>query len=76
MEQNQQLVRKAMVYIDGFNLYFAIVVFPPGRSHYLGIKLAADSCLEITRKKLLFSLLPERITTPNGFVIEKPTEYR
>jgi len=53
-----------------------LVVLPPGRSQYLEIKTAADSHIELTAKKLKCSQLPERITTPTGFVIEKPMEYR
>ena len=53
-----------------------LLVIPPGRTDYLEIQKHADSRLELTKRKLRESLLPEKVTTKSGHVIDKPDKYK
>jgi uncharacterized LabA/DUF88 family protein len=52
-----------------------VIILPPGRDQYLEVKIAADSHLELTAKKLKKCLLPTQVVRQDGFVIQKPAAY-
>jgi hypothetical protein len=52
-----------------------IVAFPPGRFSQR-LSQVADGYLVIGRAKLAASQLPDRIEKPDGFVLERPDEWR
>ena len=53
-----------------------VVALPPGRERYMEVKFAADASVDIGAKHLRDSLLPERITLRNGFVLECVEKWR
>jgi uncharacterized LabA/DUF88 family protein len=52
-----------------------IVACPPDR-HSAKLESAANASFTIGRKKLLDSQLPDRITKPDGYVLERPPHWR
>lgn len=52
-----------------------VVVFPPNRDN-VSMKMAANASFILGRKKLKDSQLPLRIRKPDGYILEKPTEWR
>jgi uncharacterized LabA/DUF88 family protein len=53
-----------------------LLIMPPGRDRYLEVQKEADSKLELTKRMLRESLLPEEVTTNGGFVIKRPEKYK
>lgn len=51
-----------------------IVAFPPKR-HNINIKLHAHGSFVIGRKLLKDCQFPEKVVKPNGFILNKPTEW-
>jgi len=51
-----------------------IVAFPPGR-HNVNLQNSAHASFIIGRKKLSDSQLPDEITKPSGFVLQRPLEW-
>jgi uncharacterized LabA/DUF88 family protein len=51
------------------------VAFPPNRSN-VSVKNVAKGSFVIGRKKLVDSQFPEKLSLKNGFVLEKPTEWK
>jgi len=52
-----------------------IVANPPGR-HSVRLADAANACFIIGRKKLQDSQLPDQITKPDGFTLQRPAHWR
>jgi uncharacterized LabA/DUF88 family protein len=53
-----------------------LIVLPPGRGHYVEVKLAATNHIELTAKKFKNCLLPETLALKSGFTVTKPEKYR
>jgi hypothetical protein len=51
-----------------------VVAFPPGRNSVV-LAQTASGCLHIGRGKIAASQLPERITKPDGYVLQRPAEW-
>lgn len=51
-----------------------IVGFPPNRQN-ISVQKAARGSFTIGRKKLRENQLPLRLTKPNGYILEKPSEW-
>ena len=52
-----------------------VVAFPPGRSS-VELRNIADACFHIGRKKIADSLFPDQITKSDGFIIERPDNWK
>jgi uncharacterized LabA/DUF88 family protein len=53
-----------------------VIVLPPGRNTYLEIQKSADGRLTLKGKKLRDALLPSTLTRIDGFIINRPPEYK
>ena len=52
-----------------------VVAFPPGRSS-VELRNTADACFHIGRKKIADSLFPDQIIKSDGFIIERPDNWK
>lgn len=52
-----------------------VLAYPPNRQSKR-LESAAHACFRIGRKKLQDSQLPEKVTKPDGFVLERPASWR
>jgi uncharacterized LabA/DUF88 family protein len=52
-----------------------VVAFPPGR-HSNALKRAANAYTHIGRNVLSQSVFPDQITKPDGFVLQRPAQWR
>jgi uncharacterized LabA/DUF88 family protein len=52
-----------------------VVAFPPGRDS-VRLRQAATAAFRIGRKKFKDSQLPDRVVKADGFVLERPTEWK
>jgi len=52
-----------------------VVVFPP-RRHSVELRKIANACLHIDRVVLAKSLFPDQVPKPDGFVLQRPKEWR
>lgn len=53
----------------------AVVVFPPDRQSF-HLRNKADGALHVSEAALRASQLPDRITKPDGFVLERPAGWK
>lgn len=71
--------QRVIVYIDGFRQHFPakriVIAFPPARSS-ARLMQAAHAAFTISRKTLKDSQLPEQVTKSDGFVLQRPQEWR
>lgn len=53
-----------------------VIVLPPGRNDYFEVQKSADGRLTLKGKKLRAALLPPTIKRTDGFIINRPPEYK
>jgi uncharacterized LabA/DUF88 family protein len=51
-----------------------VVAFPPDR-HSVQLARAASTSFPIGRRKIAASQLPDRVTKPDGFVLQRPAKW-
>mgnify|MGYP000937855555 CR=1 FL=1 len=51
-----------------------VLVFPPAR-HSVALGKASDACLHLSPSILSKSLFPDKVTKPDGFVLQRPEEW-
>ncbi|MCL7452173.1 MAG: hypothetical protein M8467_03895 [Anaerolineae bacterium] len=52
-----------------------MVVFPPAR-HSNALRNVAHACLHLDRATLIRSVFPDQVTKPDGFVLQRPAQWR
>jgi uncharacterized LabA/DUF88 family protein len=52
-----------------------VVVFPPAR-HSHALKSVANVCLHLDRATLVKSVFTDQVAKPDGFVLQRPAEWR
>jgi uncharacterized LabA/DUF88 family protein len=72
---DSDLVRPVQAVRRLFSRKRIVVVFPPGR-HSNALKRAAHAYTHIGRNILSKSVFPDRITKPDGFVLQRPGRWR